>query len=55
MKIRLMGSATECAAAIETLRLCLDVLAVSGDYTNRGDSRTVRVYLDANVTQEAHR
>jgi hypothetical protein len=49
MKIRLMGTPAECQAALEAIRtsLRLDVVEISPEYANRGDSLLVRVYVDA--------
>ena len=47
MKLRLMGTAAECAAAVVVLREHLDVVEVSEPYPNRGNSRLVRVYVEA--------
>ncbi len=60
MKIRLSGTAAECAAAVDLLRLVegIEVVEVSGSYANRGDSRLQRVYIEARLpdpTREARR
>ncbi len=47
MKLRLTGTDTECAAAVEALRGVFVVREVSGFYPNRGVSVLGRVYLDA--------
>lgn len=51
MKIRLMGSQEECAAAVDALRgnPGLAILEVSAPYPNRRDSRQVRVYVEAQI------
>ncbi|NJP33711.1 hypothetical protein [Micromonospora thermarum] len=53
MKIRLMGLQEECEAALHELRTAprLAILEVSGPYPNRGDSRQVRVYVEAQLYQ----
>ncbi len=49
MKIRLMGLPAEVDQAITALRdaPALDVTEVSSPYPNRGDSRMIRVYIEA--------
>lgn len=47
MDIRLNGTETECAEAVEILRTALHLRAVSRFYTNRGDTILGRVYVDA--------
>jgi hypothetical protein len=50
VKLRLMGTEAECARAVFLLRYGppdLEVVEVNGPYPNRGDSRQVRVYLEA--------
>ncbi len=49
MKIRLMGTGEECAAAVDALRAApgLTVIEVSTAYPNRGGSAQVRVYVEA--------
>jgi hypothetical protein len=51
MKIRLMGLPAEITQAATVLNGAdsLDVLEVSGPYPNRGDSRMVRVYIEAHL------
>jgi hypothetical protein len=51
MKIRLMGLPAEIDQAINALRDLsdLDVVQVDGPYPNRGDSRMVRVYIEARL------
>jgi hypothetical protein len=49
MKLRLQGTPVECAKLCFLLRhgpRDLDVVEVSPPYSNRGDSRQVRVYLE---------
>lgn len=46
MRMRLTGTADECAAAVEVLRVVLDVREVSGFYPNRVTRTLGRVYLD---------
>jgi hypothetical protein len=52
MKIRLMGLPAEIGQAIDALRGLpdLDVIQVDGPYPNRGDSRMVRVYIEARLS-----
>jgi hypothetical protein len=50
MKLRLTGTEAECAKLCFLLRYGppdLEVVEVSPPYPNRGDSRLVRVYLEA--------
>jgi hypothetical protein len=50
MKIRVTGTEAECAKLAFLLRYGppdLEVVEVSSPYPNRGDSRQVRVYLEA--------
>lgn len=51
MKIRLMGLPAEVDQAVTILNDAdsLDVLEVSDPYPNRGDSRMVRVYIEAQL------
>jgi len=51
VKIRLSGLPAEIDYAITVLTgtLALDVIEVSSPYPNRGDSRIVRVYIEAQV------
>ena len=53
MKIRLMGTADECAAGVEVIRSSgrFDVVEVSAAYPNRGDSQLVRVYVETRAAQ----
>lgn len=46
MKLRLTGTADECAAAVEALRVVLDVREVSGFCPNRVTRALGRVYVD---------
>jgi hypothetical protein len=52
MKIRIMGLPAEIEAAIKTLTQAeaLDVIEVSDPYPNRGHSRMVRVYIEAQLS-----
>jgi hypothetical protein len=49
VKIRIMGRPVEVTQVITVLNDAdsLDVIEVSAPYPNRGDSRMVRVYLEA--------
>jgi hypothetical protein len=49
MKIRIMGLPGEITPVIQALTHAdsLDVIEVSDPYPNRGDSRLVRVYIEA--------
>ena len=51
MKIRLMGLPAETSQAVRALRNApgLDVIEVSGPYPHRGDTRLVRVYIEAQL------
>ncbi len=51
MKIRLMGLPAEVTPVVKALQQtgALDVLQVDGPYPNRGDSRLVRVYIEAQL------
>ncbi len=51
MKIRLSGLPAEVGQAVSALRDAdaLDVIEVSSPYPNRGDSRIVRIYLEAKL------
>jgi hypothetical protein len=55
MKIRLMGLPAEIAPAVRALQqsAALDVLQVDGPYPNRGDSRLVRVYIEAQLRPDS--
>ena len=46
MKVRLTGTETECAAAVQALRAGFAVREVSSFYPNRPPSRLGRVYVD---------
>ena len=54
MKIRIMGLPAEVAPVIKALNDAdsLDVIEVSDPYPNRGDSRMVRVYIEAHLHAE---
>jgi hypothetical protein len=54
MKIRIMGLPAEVAPVIEALNTAdsLDMIEVSDPYPNRGDSRMVRVYIEAHLHAE---
>lgn len=52
MKIRIMGTPRECDDAVKVLRLAFNVLEVSSPRPNRGDSRLVRVYVEASAPAE---
>ena len=51
MKIRITGLPDEVHQAVEALTNAdgLDVIEVSDPYPNRGDSRMVRVYIEAQL------
>lgn len=49
IKIRVSGLPEEVADFADALQATGCVLERSGDYKNRGDSRYVRVYIDAEV------
>ena len=51
MKIRLMGLPAEVDQAVTIIRnaQALDVTQVDGPYPNRGNSRQVRIYLEAQL------
>lgn len=49
IKIRVSGLPEEVADFADALEATGCVLERSGDYKNRGDSRYVRVYIDAEV------
>lgn len=53
MKVRLMGTPAECSAAVTALADSprLSVVEVSNPYPNRGDSRQVRVYVEAHPAE----
>ncbi len=52
MKVRLHGTPAEVTAATQRLRTVLAVVAVSGPYPDRGESRLVRVYLEVRLDPE---
>lgn len=47
MKIRLHGTAEECAEAVELLERTMLIRSVSDPYPDRGRSVLVRVYVEA--------
>ena len=51
MKIRIMGLPEEVTPAVQALTSTdrLEVTEVSAPYPNRGDSRMVRVYIEAQI------
>ncbi len=51
MNIRIMGLPAEIEQTLQALRQTrtLDVIQVDGPYPNRGDSRLVRVYIQAQL------
>jgi hypothetical protein len=51
MKIRITGLPAEITGAVQALTDAdgLDVIQVSAPYPNRGDSRLVRVYIQAQL------
>jgi hypothetical protein len=49
MKIRVNGTESECRAAAERLGQVLGVLSVSRPFPDRGTSRLVRVYIEAQL------
>ncbi len=55
MKIRLMGLPAEVTPIVKALQQteALDVLQVDGPYPNRGDSRLVRVYIEAQLRPDS--
>jgi hypothetical protein len=57
MKIRLMGLPAEVNPTLKVIQETgtLDVLQVDGPYPNRGDSRLVRVYIEAQLRDETCR
>jgi hypothetical protein len=54
MKIRLMGLPAEVTPIVRALQQtdALEVIQVDGPYPNRGDSRQVRVYIEAQLRDE---
>lgn len=55
MKIRLMGLPAEVDQALIIISAAkpFDVVQVDGPYPNRGDSRMVRVYIEAQLSAES--
>jgi hypothetical protein len=55
MKIRLMGLPAEVNSALNVIQEtpALDVTQVDGPYPNRGNSRMVRVYIDAQLRADS--
>ena len=51
MKIRLMGTETECENAAKTIATVMTVNETSQFYPNQGNSVLGRVYLDAELRQ----
>jgi len=53
MKIRLMGLPAELDQFLAALSQAdvLDVIEISGPYPNRGNSRMVRIYIEASLSQ----
>ena len=51
MKIRIMATPAEAAAAVAALRKVLDVVEVDGPRPNRGDSKLVRVYVEVRLPE----
>jgi len=51
MKIRLMGLPADVDQAVTIIRdaKIFDVIQVDGPYPNRGDSRQVRIYIEAQL------
>lgn len=49
VKIRLEGTSTEVQSAVKMLGSGFDLLSVSGEYPNRGRSKYVRIYIDAEI------
>ncbi len=51
MKIRLMGLPAEVTPIVKALQQteALDVIQVDGPYPNRGDSRMIRIYIEARL------
>ena len=54
MKIRLMGLPAEVDQAVTVIRdaKIFDIAQVDGPYPNRGDSRMVRLYIEAQLPDE---
>lgn len=55
MKIRLMGLPAEVDQAVTVISDAkpFDVVQVDGPYPNRGNSRLVRIYIEAQLRDEA--
>ena len=55
MKIRLMGLPAEVNSTLKVIQETgtLDVIQVDGPYPNRGDSRMVRIYLEAQLRADS--
>ena len=55
MKIRLMGLPAEITQTLTAIQQTstLDVIQVNGPYPNRGDSRLVRVYIEAQLRTDS--
>jgi hypothetical protein len=49
VKLRVHGTAEECAQVVEALRQVLDVVSQSEPYPDRGRTFLVRVYLDVRL------
>ena len=55
MKLRLMGLPTEVDQAVIIVydANVFDVIQVDGPYPNRGDSRQVRIYIEAQLRSDS--
>ena len=55
MKIRLMGLPAEVNSTLQIIQATrtLDVIQIDGPYPNRGDSRMVRVYIEARLCADS--
>ena len=55
MKIRLMGLPAEVGRAVGIIcdAKAFDIIQVDGPYPNRGDSRLVRIYLEAQLRPDS--
>jgi hypothetical protein len=55
MKIRLMGLPAEVNSTLQIIQATstLDVIQIDGPYPNRGDSRMVRVYIEAQLRADS--
>lgn len=49
VKIRLHGTEEECQRVSDTLAEQLEILSISEPYPDRGQSKYVRVYIDAEL------